>query len=299
MADLPIDGHLITPTTGLEVHYRDWGGPAVPDGGQAPVLLLHGLASTCHIYDLCAPLLARTRRVVAYDQRGHGDTAKPEDGYDTETFAADGIGVAQALHLSEPYVVVGHSWGALVALAWAAWHPERVRALVLVDGAIFPFREAPGATWEHVAERLAPPDLSGLPLESLLERSRAGLSFLDEPFRRAYFGALMQILPDGTVRARLPRDKHMRILRTMWDADASGLFAALRCPTLALLARRTPADEEGRRMEELRVRLAGRLAQAQPLLRVRWLGDTIHDVPLQRPALLAEAIADLADGSRN
>jgi pimeloyl-ACP methyl ester carboxylesterase len=296
MTDLPIDGRLITPTTGLDVHYRDWGGPAVQVGGEAPVLLLHGLASTCRIYDLCAPILAGTRRVVAYDQRGHGDTAKPEDGYTTETFVADGIGVAQAIHLTEPYVVVGHSWGALVALAWAAWHPDLVRAAVLVDGGIVPFREAPGATWERVAERLAPPDLSGVALESLLDRSRATLSFLDEPFRRAYFGAIMQILPDGTVRARLPRDKHMRILRSMWDADTSSLFAALRCPTLALLARRTPVDDEGRRMEELRVGMAERLRQAQPLLRVRWLDDTIHDVPLQRPALLAEAITDLAEG---
>jgi pimeloyl-ACP methyl ester carboxylesterase len=209
---------------------------------------------------------------------------------------ADGIGVAQALHLTEPYVVVGHSWGALVALAWAAWHPDRVQAVILVDGAIFPFREAPGATWEQVAERLAPPDLSGVALESLLDRSRTALSFLDEPFRLAYFGAIMQILPDGTVRARLPRDKHMRIVRTMWDTDASSLFAALRCPALALLARRTPSDAEGRRMEELRVQMAERLLQTQPLLQVRWLDNTIHDVPLQRPALLAEAITELAEG---
>lgn len=294
MAEMPTDGHLITPTTGLDVRYRDWGGPAVGAGGQAPVLLLHGLASTCRIYDLCAPILARTRRVVAYDQRGHGETAKPEDGYRTEMFVADGVGVAQALGLEEPYVVVGHSWGATVALAWAAAQPGRVGGVVLVDGAILPFREAAGATWERVAERLAPPDLSGVAFEALLERSRTTLSFLDERFRRDYFGAIMQILPDGTVRARLPRDKHMRILRTMWDADVDALLSMLRCPALALLARRTRPDAEGQHIEDLRVQMAQRLQRAQPLLQVRWLDDTIHDVPLQRPALLAEAIADLA-----
>ena len=51
---------------GLKFYYRDWGGP-----GQL-VLLLHGLASTCHIWDMVAPILAQNHRVVALDQRGHG-----------------------------------------------------------------------------------------------------------------------------------------------------------------------------------------------------------------------------------
>lgn len=295
MAQTPLDGHLTTPTTGLDVYYRDWGGPAPSAGGQAPVVLLHGLASTSYIYDLCAPLLARTRRVVAYDQRGHGETAKPEDGYASATFVADGVDVARALHVEEPYVVVGHSWGASVALHWAVSYPERVRAVVLVDGAIFPFREEPDATWERVAARLTPPDLSGLTFDALLERTRTSLSFLDETFRRSYFEALMQVGPGGSIRARLPRDKHMLIIRTMWDEDADAAFAALRRPALALLAERTPADAAGRRMEEARHRMAERLQQTQPLLQVRWLQDTIHDVPLQRPQLLADAIMGFAD----
>ena len=290
MTVAPIDGHLTTPTTGLDVRFRDWGGPTVREGGQTPVVLLHGLASTCRIYDLCAPLLAQTRRVVTYDQRGHGETAKPEDGYDTETFVADGIGVAQALKLEEPYLVVGHSCGATIAMEWTVRQAELVRAVALVDGAIFPFRDVPGATWESVAERLAPPDLSSLSFDDLIERTRGRLGFLDETFRRSYFGALMQVTSDGAIRARLPRDKHIRILRTLWDEDVDAAVGALRRPALALLAERTPTDTEGQRIEELRCRMVERLQQAQPLLRVRWLKDTIHDVALQRPELLAEAI---------
>jgi pimeloyl-ACP methyl ester carboxylesterase len=293
MTDAAIDRHVVTPTTGLDVHVRDWGGPSVREGGQRPVVLLHGLASTCHIYDLCAPLLAQTRHVVAYDQRGHGETARPEDGYTTATFVADGAGVAQALKLEEPYLVVGHSWGATIALAWTVRHPERVHSATLVDGGIFPLREAPGATWESVAMRLAPPDLSGVTFDDLLEQARGRLGFLDETFRRSYFGAIMQVGPDGSIRARLPRDKHMRILRTLWDEDVEAAFDALRRPALALLAERTPPDDEGRQLEELRRRIAERLQRGQPLLQVRWLKDTIHDVPLQRPGLLAEAIMEM------
>lgn len=293
MMDAPIDAQVTVHGTGLAVRYRDWGGPTVRAGGGAPALLLHGLASSCRIYDLCAPLLARTRRVVAYDQRGHGETATPEEGYETPTFVADGLGLARALQLETPYIVVGHSWGATVALAWAARAPEQVQAVVLVDGAFFPFREAPGATWEQVAARLAPPDLTGIRFEDMLERTRGSLSFLDEDFRRAYFAAIMHVGPDGSIRARLSRDRHMRIVRSMWDTDVDALVAALRCPALALLAERTVADEEGRALEALRHRMVARLREAQPLLRVRWLPDTMHDVPLQRPTLLAQAIAGM------
>lgn len=293
MTGTPIDGHLTAPTTGLDMHYRDWGGPSLAQGGGTPAMLLHGLASTCRIYDLCAPLLSPTRRVVAYDQRGHGETAKPEGGYEAATFVADGVGVVEALHLEQPYILVGHSWGAGVALAWTVLHPERVRAVVLVDGGIFPFRERPGATWEDMSARLAPPDLSGISFDELLERTRHGLGFLDDSFRRAYFGAIMQVAPDGGIRARLPRATHMRILRTLWDADPDAAFNALRRPALALLARRTPADAEAAQLETLRERMAERLQQAQPLLQVRWLEDTIHDVPLQRPEAVAAAIQDV------
>ena len=68
---------------GLPFHYRDWGG----DG--RPVLLLHGLASTCHIWDLVAPLLAEDFRVVALDQRGHGLSAQVDDGFDFATVSGD------------------------------------------------------------------------------------------------------------------------------------------------------------------------------------------------------------------
>ncbi len=286
----PRDGYLTAPTTGLEIHYREWEGRESSRTGHAPVVLLHGLASTCRIYDLCAPMLAQTRRVVAYDQRGHGDTAKPETGYATETFVLDGAGVARALGLAEPYVVVGHSWGASIALAWAARRPQAVRAVVLIDGAIFPYREAPGATWESVSTRLAPPDLSALTLDDLLGRAGGALSFVDQEFRRAYLEALFLVAEDGTIRPRLSRENHMRILRTMWDEDVDAAFGALECPALALLAERAPAGGEEGELDLLRRRMAQRLVRAQPLLSVRWLRDTVHDVPLQRPDVVAEAI---------
>ena len=70
-------------TGALRMHYRDWGG-----SGQS-LVLLHGLASTCHIWDLVAPILSRDFAVVALDQRGHGETDKPDHGYDFATVVED------------------------------------------------------------------------------------------------------------------------------------------------------------------------------------------------------------------
>ncbi len=297
------DAMLRTPATGLQVHYRDWGGPrdvagATGDAVLPPVVLLHGLASTCRIYDLCAPLLARGRRVVAYDQRGHGETAKPDDGYDMATLVADGVGVVQALDLPSPYIVVGHSWGATVALEWAIRCPDEVRAAVLVDGGVSSFRDIPGATWATVEDRFGPPAWDNVRFDELLEHTRHGdLAFLDDGFRRAFFAAMTERRPDstGAIRGRLSPQHHWSILRALWDDDLDLAYPLLRRPALALLALpREPWDEAQRGMAENKRRMAAHRQTLQPLLRVRWLEDTIHDIPLQRPEALAEAIAGIS-----
>jgi pimeloyl-ACP methyl ester carboxylesterase len=294
----PRDVMITAKTTGIQIHIRDWGGPAVRDRGEPPVILLHGLASTSRIYDLCAPLLAAQRRVVSYDQRGHGDSAKPDDGYRLETFVADGVGVAQALAIETPYVVVGHSWGGSVALRWTASHPGDVHAAVLVDGGFFAFREVPGASWEQIVARLSPPDLSAVTFDMLLARARRSLGFLDDHFLRAYLGAIMRVTADGHVRARLSRERHLQILRAMWEEDVAAVVSALRRPVGAVLAARPASDPVADEHERARRALVQHLTAIQPLLSVRWLQDTIHDVPLHRPGVLADAIAEISAAAR-
>jgi pimeloyl-ACP methyl ester carboxylesterase len=284
-----IDSIVTVPTTALDVHYRDWGGHG------SGVILVHGLASSARIYDLCAPLLTANHRVVAYDQRGHGYSAKLDMGYDFETLVSDGRGLARSLGVTPPYTIVGHSWGASVALQWAVRHPDEVRSIVLVDGGIFSFRDMPGASWESVSERLAPPDHTGRQFEDLLERTRRGdLAFLDEPFRREFFAALMHVMPDGTYHPRLSRSRHMAILRSMWDMDLEAAYDALRRPALALVALPRVVREDQGEMAAMRRQAVERLAARQALLTVRWVPDTIHDLPLQRPEVLAEAILGFA-----
>jgi pimeloyl-ACP methyl ester carboxylesterase len=130
--------------------------------------LLHGLASAARIWDLVAPFLAARGHVVtALDQRGHGESDKPNSGYDFATIIADDTATAQALNIERP-ILVGHSWGALVALQYAAVHPEQTTALVMVDGGLGQLSLRPGWTREQAMKDLAPPRFAGTPRDTFL-----------------------------------------------------------------------------------------------------------------------------------
>jgi len=282
----PLDAQLTTPTTGLTVHYRDWGGTG------RPILLLHGLASSAQIWDFVAPALRGRGHALAIDQRGHGATGKPDDGYAYATIVADLAGVVQALGLAPP-IVVGHSWGASVALSYAAQTPACPGA-VLIDGGIVDMQARPGATWDDTAARLAPPDLTHLRLDDLVGYMGQGpLGHLDAAFRRRFFHSLMEEQPDGTVRPRLSRARHMAILRAMWDERPGLLLAQVTCPLLVVVAE-PPGVDAADPWQVTRRQSLARLGD-HAHIEVERMPDTIHDIPLQRPASLAARISTWMD----
>jgi pimeloyl-ACP methyl ester carboxylesterase len=271
---------------GVRLHVRDW--PA--DGPAA--LLLHGLASTSRIWDLVAERLTRAGvRAVAYDQRGHGRSAKPGAGYRFERTSADALAVMRALGLRRP-VLVGHSWGANVALEVAVRRPRSVRALVLVDGGFLRLRDR--FDWPTARRELAPPNVAGLPVEEFLERIRArlGAALVVTPEIEASVLSLMRVDGGGRIRPRLSRANHLRLLRAMWEQDTLGLLGRVRVPTLVLAARTTLAGEEARFLEAKRRGARAVRAIGDPV-RFAWI-DGIHDVPLQRPAAIAGRIVRAA-----
>jgi pimeloyl-ACP methyl ester carboxylesterase len=290
VAEQPVGGWV--DGSGVRLHYREWVGPAAPV--EPPLLLLHGLASASRIWDLVAPRLAARRRVVALDQRGHGLSDKPDDGYDFATIVADDAAALRALGLARP-VVVGHSWGASVAVALAAAHPAQVAGVVLVDGGVTSFRDQPDWTWERVARELAPPDYAGTPRGRFIAGLRAG-GFADfwQPALEEIILNIVELRPDGTVGPRLARANHLRILRAMWDEPVTDRLAALRCPVLAVLAEGPAGNARAAAWLEGKRRGAARLTERLPGATVRWLADTVHDVPLHRPAELAAMIEAFA-----
>jgi 3-oxoadipate enol-lactonase len=255
------------------------------DRGGDPIVLLHGLASTHRWWDLVVPLLSGYR-VVRFDLRGHGGSDAPPGGYDIETLAADTLGVLDALRVDRA-VLAGHSLGAAVALLVAARWPARVAALACVEGGVYDPRLMFGTAWEQARKVMTRPR-RGRVTASVLG---AWLEGTDLPA-----AALPAVLanytptgPDGGLRLRLPAGHEEDLAHDLWRQDPVPLLSAARVPVLAVAARHgDPRQDRPRRasLQRARVLLGARLT-------VRWVGGG-HELPLQRPAEIAAALAEHA-----
>jgi pimeloyl-ACP methyl ester carboxylesterase len=105
-------------------------------GGSGPaVVLLHGYGETGDMWAPLAAELMRDHTVIVPDLRGLGLSSKPAGGFDKKTQALDVTGVMDALHVSRADLVT-HDIGNMVGFAVAAWHPERVASLTLIDAPV-------------------------------------------------------------------------------------------------------------------------------------------------------------------
>lgn len=99
-----------------------------------PILALHGITAQHRTFNATARYLSYPDGMVALDLRGRGDSEKPPSGnYGLTAHAQDAVRTLDYLGI-ECGVIVGHSMGAFVALHTATLYPDRVRALVLLDG---------------------------------------------------------------------------------------------------------------------------------------------------------------------
>lgn len=116
---------------GIRFHYLDWGNEELP-----PLVLLHGGGLTAHTWDMAALLLRPYYHLIALDQRGHGDSdwtpaAQLEEDNDA-LMLSDTESFIEFLGF-ESIILCGMSMGGNNAYRYAARHPERLRALVIVD----------------------------------------------------------------------------------------------------------------------------------------------------------------------
>ena len=113
---------------GLRFHYLEW------EGSNSPTLvLLHGFGSHARSWDHVAHAMADRFRVLALDQRGHGDSDRaPHGDYTVRAMAGDLQQFADALCPGR-FTLAGLSMGGRISIAYTAAHPGRVERLVLVD----------------------------------------------------------------------------------------------------------------------------------------------------------------------
>ncbi|MFN8597462.1 MAG: alpha/beta hydrolase [Anaerolineae bacterium] len=269
---------------GLRFHALDWGG----HGDW--LVLLHGLASQAHIWDLVAPQLIDRFRVIAIDQRGHGLSDKPDSGYDFATITRDLDAILSALKIDRAWLA-GHSWGGNVAVHYAADHPQRVSGLILVDGG---FLQMPDhVDWPTAKKMLEPPDLIGTPVEEFRANLKVWQGAAWSPDAEAITLHNFEIRADQTIAPHLKKSNHMQVVRALYDHHPSELWASIQCPVLMVPAVAAPPyDERAQSMLDNKRRNIARAEQNLKHSQTLWMNDTIHDIPLQRPNELATAIKD-------
>jgi pimeloyl-ACP methyl ester carboxylesterase len=222
---------------GTRLYLRRWG----PTDGR-PILFLHSLGSAASAALLHAgvnPLVDDGYSIAAPDLPGHGESPGiDQDAYAVPRLAQLGVDLADALGW-ERFVLAGHSWGGAIAVHIAAAHPDRVRALVLVDSGHLDYANDPNGDITMTVEQM----IEDAESKRIRVRDRAHVASdleleIDDPVVESFMAGLMDDGEGGLISrtlgtARGPAMYHlMRSKQTeQWPAIADAGI-----PTLLLLA---------------------------------------------------------------
>jgi pimeloyl-ACP methyl ester carboxylesterase len=233
---------------------------------------------------------------VALDQRGHGLSGQPPfaplvpEGYSMEELLDDVTFLISALEMGKP-VIVGHSWGATVALEFVGTHVGAVSGLVFVDG---PIQSASNLfSWDEAQVVMQPPLPRFATFSDAMAQSQRDFEGAWADDLEAFVKD--RVVPDGdalvltlTARGRL------ELLRGLYDSQPDVLWPRVDVPAAALVARHSAA-----RISRSTEQGIAQMAILAPDVAIRRF-DSPHDIPLFKPAEVAaeiERIASAAGGA--
>ncbi len=235
------------------------------------MVLLHGITGHARVWDHLARHLTPARRVLALDQRGHGDSdPAPDDDYRVGTMADDLAAFAGSLHLDR-YALVGHSMGGRIAIQYAGEHAARLERLVIID--IGPDINLAGL--QRVRDMMANAPERIESEEWAVEYIRRANPRQDPDLLRERVRHGLRRQPDGELTW-----KYARGLREMMRAgrrDTVDLWEPLpriTCPTLVV---------RGAESDILAPDVAKKMAERLPDGRLVEIAGAGHTVPVDRP----------------
>jgi pimeloyl-ACP methyl ester carboxylesterase len=275
---------MVDAGTGVRLRTLRWGIPA--QSVQVPLVLIHGLASNALLWQGAAhEFMTLGHAVVAIDLRGHGLSEKPDDGYDMQSVTNDVVGVLRAL-ADQGYdrpVVVGQSWGGNIVVELAHTHPEIVRGVVAVDGGFLEL-QTHFPQWEECSIALRPPNLLGTPAARM--RGYMQSAHPDWP-QSGIDGSMANFehLADGTIRPWLTLDRHLMILRGLWEHKPTHIYDDISVPVMFV-----PAEGPGGVFSETKRHAIEHALQRVPKVRVEWFSPADHDLHAQHPVRFAQVV---------
>ena len=253
---------------GQRFHYTEWGPPAAP-----PVVLLHGITGHARTWDDEARLLAERRRVLALDQRGHGDSDPAPDGdYGDDALLGDLDAFVHALGLGR-VSLLALSLGGRVAINYAGRYPAQVERLVVVD--IGPEIAPAGRARVGTLMATAPERFASI--EDVIIHMRANAPRYTDAMLRHRAQHAVRPLPGGGFTWKYDRALRdaIRQGRLRVPADLWPQWRAIACPTLLV---------RGAESDVLSDETAKRMIDALPAARLVVVPDAGHTVPGDQPA---------------
>jgi pimeloyl-ACP methyl ester carboxylesterase len=296
----------------IRLHYLEWDSAQLlppqsqerHDDDAIPLVMIHGLGATADTWKMVAEHLYNRHLVIAFDLRGHGLSDQPEDGYNLVTMTEDIICGMAGLGLGQ-VALVGHGWGARLALVLTARHPALVSHLSLVDCPHIEPRHWPGMTRERFLREKSFADT--YPSFKEFTRSiREEIGDGQYPDVETILSTYVREQSDGSVETRLRPEHQRQIREALWEDRALSYYSKLTCPVLLVpaAARPQPGEEPPERLElanefaATKGYIAMQAARTIQNCVVHWMPDAAHDIQLQRPQQLAQTIANFIDDEK-
>lgn len=260
-----------------------------PDHGP-PLLLLHGVTRGWRDWESLLPALADEWQVFALDQRGHGASGR-SSAYLVTDYVADVVRFVSE-QMTAPWVIFGHSLGAMVAAGAAAEIPERVRGIVLEDPPFHTMgnRIAVGA-WRAQFTGMQEAAIRGLALEELTDV----LGDIRLPAATGETVRLGDLRDRASLRwsaeclTHLDPEVLTPIIAGRWldGYDVTGVFARVRCPVLLLQA----DPSSGGALTDEDAAEAAKVLHACQHVRFPGVGHQLHR---EKPHAVLEALQEFA-----
>jgi len=264
---------------GLSLHALEWPAPGAPG-----ICFLHGGSAHSHWFDgVIGPFIGRYH-VLSLDQRGHGASDWPAPpAYATEDFVSDLLGVMDAMGWAR-MTVVGHSMGGANSMALAAWHPERVDRLVIVDSRPSIPAERLGMMHQRGARALRAPRRHSTPESAVASFRLLPRETVADPRFLAHVARAGIVKREGGWSYRFdPAANGSRRPHDMWPH-----LSHITAPTLIVRAALSPV---------LTGDMAARMRAAIPDVRLVEVPDAYHHVTLDQPDRFVRAVEGfLAEG---
>jgi pimeloyl-ACP methyl ester carboxylesterase len=264
--------------SGLSLRVKEWG-----DASAAPIVMLHGIRGYAETFAALAQTLQPAFRVIAFDQRGRGESDwDPGRNYYTDAYVDDVNAVVDHLALDQ-FDLLGHSMGGINAIAYAALHPARVRRLLIEDAGPGAFEVSAGATRIRKEFATTPAEFASWEAASVF--LRALRPTVPEAARQQRLQHMLKPASGGGFTWRYD---HAGIAQTRLNpdplrvVDLAPLVQRISCPTLVI---------RGGKSDYLQPEMVAAMQALNPRIQATDIADAGHYVHDDQPAAFAAVVA--------